>query len=292
MSTIHREVSVMSDIPSMAPRVALVTGGTAGIGAAICEALRAAGYAVAANYADRHDLADAFFTRTGIPVFSWNVADLAACQDGVAKVQAQLGAVDVLVNNAGITRDAMLHKMSAEQWRNVIDVDLGGCFNMCRVLIEGMRERRFGRIVNISSVNALSGQAGQTNYAAAKAGMLGFTRSLALEGATRNVTVNAIAPGYTDTAMVSAVRPDILEQILESCPGRSPRRAGRDRARRRLSCRRRRRLHHRHHAVHQRRQAPGLTNMKTMKAAVVHSSANPCGSKKCRSPTSHPARCW
>lgn len=200
------------------PHVALVSGGTSGIGAAISEALLASGYRVAANYADRHAAADAFATRTGIPVFAWNVADLDACLDGVARVQAALGPVDVLVNNAGITHDVMLHKMTATQWREVIDVDLGGCFNMCRAVIDGMRERRFGRVVNISSVNALSGQAGQTNYAAAKAGMIGFTKSLALEGATRNITVNAIAPGYTDTAMVSAVPPDVLERILKSVP--------------------------------------------------------------------------
>ncbi|HEX7441841.1 MAG TPA: acetoacetyl-CoA reductase [Caldimonas sp.] len=208
----------MSERPSIVPRVALVTGGTAGIGAAICEALLAAGYRVAANYASRHAVADAFATRTGIPVFSWDVADLEACAAGVARVQAALGPIDVVVNNAGITRDAMLHKMTASQWREVIDVDLGGCFNMCRSVMEGMRERRFGRIVNISSVNGLSGQVGQTNYAAAKAGMIGFTKSLALEGAARNITANAIAPGYTDTAMVGAVRPDVLEQILKSVP--------------------------------------------------------------------------
>jgi acetoacetyl-CoA reductase len=208
----------MSERVGPASRLALVTGGTAGIGAAICEALLAANYRVAANYADRHGSADAFATRTGIPVFSWNVADLAACADGFARVEAALGPVDVLVNNAGVTRDAMLHKMTADQWREVIDIDLGGCFNMCRSVIEGMRERRFGRIVNISSVNALSGQAGQSNYAAAKAGMIGLTKSLALEGASRNITANAIAPGYTDTAMVSAVPPQVLEQILKSVP--------------------------------------------------------------------------
>ncbi len=207
----------MSGLP-IGPRVALVSGGTTGIGAAISEALLATGYRVASNYANQHATADAFATRTGIPVFAWNVADLDACLDGVARVRASLGPVDVLVNNAGITRDAMLHKMTATQWREVIDVDLGGCFNMCRAVIDSMRERRFGRVVNISSVNALSGQAGQTNYAAAKAGMIGFTKSLALEGATRNITVNAIAPGYTDTAMVSAVPPDALEQILKSVP--------------------------------------------------------------------------
>lgn len=160
-------------------RVALVTGGIVGIGAAICEALLGTGYRVAANYAGNHPLAEAFRARTGIPTYAWSVADLAACAGGVARVQSELGPVDVLVNNAGITRDAMLHKMTAVQWREVIDVDLGGCFNMCRVLMEGMRERRFGRVINISSVNGLSGQAGQTNYAADDAGFInGITLSI------------------------------------------------------------------------------------------------------------------
>ncbi len=203
--------------PAASSRVALVTGGTTGIGAAIATALRDAGRRVAVSDVDAA-AADTFSARTGIPSFVWNVADFDACQSGVARVQAQLGPVEILVNNAGITRDAMLHKMTTDKWRQVIDVDLGGCFNMTRAVIEGMRERRFGRIVNISSVNGLSGQAGQTNYAAAKAGVIGFTKSVALEGASRNITANAIAPGYTATAMVSAVRPDVLEQILKAVP--------------------------------------------------------------------------
>ncbi|MDR6855768.1 acetoacetyl-CoA reductase [Variovorax guangxiensis] len=199
-------------------RVALVTGGTAGIGAAVAEALQGAGYRVAANYGTNDAVAHAFSTRTGIPAFAWNVADPAACREGAARVQAELGPVEVLVNNAGITRDAMLHKMSFEQWREVLDVNLGGCFNMCRAVIEGMRERRFGRIVNMGSVNGLSGQAGQCNYAATKAGLIGFTKSLALEGASRNITANVVAPGYTETAMVGAVPPEALAQILKAVP--------------------------------------------------------------------------
>jgi acetoacetyl-CoA reductase len=173
---------------------------------------------VAVNYGSDTDAAQAFSARTGIPAFAWNVADAQACQDGVARVEAELGPIDVLVNNAGITRDAMLHKMSHAQWREVLDVNLGGCFNMCRAVIEGMRERRFGRIVNLGSVNGLSGQAGQTNYAATKAGLIGFTKSLALEGASRNITVNLVAPGYTDTAMVGAVPAEAMERILKAVP--------------------------------------------------------------------------
>jgi len=199
-------------------RVALVTGGTVGIGAAISEALLAAGYRVAANYGHNIEAAHRFEARTGIKTFAWNVADLQACRDGIASVQAALGPVEVLVNNAGITRDAMLHKMTEWQWREVIDVDLSGCFNMCRSVIEGMRERHFGRIVNVSSVNGLSGQAGQTNYAAAKAGLIGLTKSLALEGAARNITANAIAPGYTDTAMMAGLSPEVMAQVLKSVP--------------------------------------------------------------------------
>jgi acetoacetyl-CoA reductase len=199
-------------------RVALVTGGTAGIGAATAQALLGAGYRVAVNYGSRTDLAQAFTARTGIPAFAWNVADPDACRQGVARVESEIGPVEVLVNNAGITRDAMLHKMSVEQWREVIDVNLGGCFNMCRAVIEGMRERRFGRIVNMGSVNGLSGQLGQSNYAATKAGLIGFTKSLALEGAARNITANVVAPGYTDTSMVGAVPAEVLSQILKTVP--------------------------------------------------------------------------
>ncbi len=199
-------------------RVALVTGGTSGIGAATAEALQAAGYRVAVTFANHAEPAQAFAARTGIPAFGWNVADAAACQAGVAHVETELGPVDVLVNNAGITRDTMLHKMSAQQWREVLDVNLGGCFNMCRAVIGGMRERRFGRIVNMGSVNGLSGHAGQANYAATKAGLAGFTKSLALEGASRNITANVVAPGYTDTPMVEAVAPEVMARILSDIP--------------------------------------------------------------------------
>jgi acetoacetyl-CoA reductase len=199
-------------------RVALVTGGIVGIGAAISEALLAAGYKVAANYGHNVAGAQAFEKRTGIPTFAWDVADFKACSEGFAKVQAAMGPIEVLVNNAGITRDGMLHKMTEAQWREVIDVDLTGCFNMCRLAIDGMRDRRFGRIINIGSANGQSGQAGQSNYAAAKAGMVGFTKSLALEGASRNITANVVSPGYTDTDMVAAVSPEVMAQILKLVP--------------------------------------------------------------------------
>lgn len=199
-------------------RIALVTGGVTGIGAATCLALKAAGYEVVANYFGNDAEAKAFANASGLPIYAWDVADFDACASGTADVTSQHGSIDVLVNNAGITADAMLHKMTKEQWRSVLDIDLGGCFNMCRAVIGGMRERGFGRIVNISSVNGLSGQAGQTNYSAAKAGVIGFTKALALEGAARGITVNAIAPGYTDTAMVVAVRPDIVQKIVDTVP--------------------------------------------------------------------------
>ncbi len=200
------------------PRTAIVTGGVTGIGAATSTALKKAGYQVAATYFANRDDAGRFRDETGIPTYEWNVGDFDACQRGVAEVTKAIAPIDILINNAGITQDATLHKMTYEQWRSVIDVDLGGCFNMCRSVIETMRERRFGRIVNVSSINALAGQFGQTNYAAAKAGIIGFTKSLALEGAARGITVNAIAPGYTDTAMVRAVPPDVLTKIVATVP--------------------------------------------------------------------------
>ena len=199
-------------------RIALISGGVSGIGAAIAKLLRDSGYTTVSNYFGNDSQADSFHRETGIPVRSWNVADFAATQTGVAAVTREFGPVDILVNNAGITRDSTLHKMTEAQWREVIDVDLGGCFNMCRAVIESMRERRFGRIVNISSINGLAGQFGQTNYAAAKAGVIGFTKALALEGASRGITVNAIAPGYTDTGMVGAVPANVLQGILAEVP--------------------------------------------------------------------------
>ncbi len=199
-------------------RIALVTGGDRGIGAATCKALKVAGYTVAANYSANTAAADRFRSETGIPTYKWDVADFDACQGGVETVTKELGPIDILVNNAGITRDSTLHKMTKEQWRSVIDVDLSGCFNMCRAVIEGMRERRFGRIISVSSINGMAGQFGQTNYAAAKAGIIGFTKSLALEGAGRNITANVVAPGYTDTDMVAAVPADVLKQIVASVP--------------------------------------------------------------------------
>jgi acetoacetyl-CoA reductase len=199
-------------------RIAVVTGGTRGIGAATARTLKAEGHAVAAVYHGNDAAAEAFSRETGIPVYKWDVADFAACQAGVAQVAAALGPVDILVNNAGITRDAMLHHMSYEQWRAVIDTDLTSCFNMSRAVIEGMRERHFGRIVNITSINGQKGQVGQTNYAAAKAGIIGFTKALALESASKGVTVNAVAPGYIATDMVAAVAPEILAKITAQIP--------------------------------------------------------------------------
>jgi acetoacetyl-CoA reductase len=201
------------------PRVALVTGGTRGIGRAISVAVTDAGYNVAATYAGNEEAAQRFKSETGIPVFKFNVADFDACAEAVKAIEAELGGpVDVLVNNAGITRDATMHRMRPELWNDVIRTNLDSCFNMSRAVIEGMRSRGFGRIVNISSINGQAGQIGQTNYAAAKAGMLGFTKALAQEGAARGVTVNALAPGYTETDMVRAVPANVLEQIVARIP--------------------------------------------------------------------------
>ncbi len=195
-------------------RVAVVTGGTRGIGAAVSKALKAAGYNVAANYAGNDEAAHKFKSETGIPVFKWDVSSYDACAAGLKQVEAELGPVEVLVNNAGITRDAPLHRMTPEQWGAVINTNLNSLFNMCRPVIEGMRSRKFGRIINISSINGQKGQFGQTNYSAAKAGDLGFTKALALESAKAGVTVNAICPGYINTEMVQAVPKDVLDKAI------------------------------------------------------------------------------
>ena len=200
-------------------RVALVTGGTRGIGAAISKALKAAGCKVAANYGGNDEAAQKFKAETSIPVFKWDVSSYEACAAGIKQVESEVGPVDVLVNNAGITRDAMFHRMKAEQWTQVIGTNLGSLFNMTRPVWEGMRERKFGRVVNISSINGQKGQMGQTNYSAAKAGELGFTKALAQEGARSGITVNAICPGYINTEMVQAVPKDVLEKsILPQIP--------------------------------------------------------------------------
>jgi acetoacetyl-CoA reductase len=199
-------------------RVAVVTGGTRGIGEAISVGLKDAGYNVAAVYAGNDEKAREFTDRTGIAAFKWDVSDFEACKAGIAKVEAELGPVEIVVNNAGITRDGVLHRMSFEQWNDVVATNLTSCFNMCRNVIDGMRERNFGRIVNIGSINGQAGQYGQVNYAAAKSGIHGFTKALAQEGAAKGVTVNAIAPGYIDTDMVRAVPPNVLEKIVAKVP--------------------------------------------------------------------------
>jgi len=199
-------------------RVALVTGGSRGIGAAISVALKQAGYRVAANYAGNDEAAAKFKAETGIPVYKWSVADYDACAAGIAKVEADIGPVEVLVNNAGITRDAMFHKMTPQQWREVVDTNLTGAFNMTHPVWNGMRERKFGRVVTISSINGQKGQMGQANYSAAKAGDIGFSKALAQEGARAGITVNVICPGYIGTDMVMAVPEKVREAIVAQIP--------------------------------------------------------------------------
>ncbi|GAA0742619.1 beta-ketoacyl-ACP reductase [Sphingomonas trueperi] len=199
-------------------RVAVVTGGTRGIGEAISLALKEAGITVAANYAGNDEKAAAFTERTGIKAYKWDVGDFDACAAGVAQVEAELGPVDIVVNNAGITRDGTILKMTRDMWEDVIRINLGGCFNMAHAVFPGMRTRKWGRIVNIGSINGQAGQYGQVNYAAAKSGIHGFTKALAQEGARFGVTVNAIAPGYIDTDMVAAVPTDVLEKIVAKIP--------------------------------------------------------------------------
>jgi acetoacetyl-CoA reductase len=200
-------------------RVALVTGGSRGIGAAVSVALKAAGYSVAASYAGNDEAAAAFTKETGIKTYKWDVSDYESCKAGVAQVEADLGPVDVLVNNAGITKDAMFHKMTPDQWNAVIGTNLTGLYNMTHPVWGGMRDRKFGRVINISSVNGQKGQMGQANYSAAKAGDIGFTRALAQEGAKAGVTVNAICPGYIGTDMVKAIDEKVLnERIIPQIP--------------------------------------------------------------------------
>ena len=199
-------------------RVAVVTGGTRGIGQAISIALKERGFRVAANYGGNDTAAQNFQMETGIPVYKWDVGDYEACASGLKRVETDIGPVDVVVNNAGITRDGMLHKMTPEMWNEVIRVDLSSMFNMTQPIIEGMRNRNWGRIINISSINGQKGQMGQSNYSAAKAGVIGFTKALAQETARKGITVNCIAPGYIDTDMVAAVPEKVLEGIIAQIP--------------------------------------------------------------------------
>lgn len=200
------------------PKVALVTGGTRGIGEVIAIELKEAGYLTVANYGGNDERANEFRERTGIPTYKFDVSDFDACKKGIETIERDFGPISVLVNNAGITRDGTLHKMSQQSWQEVLDTNLGSCFNMSRCVIEGMRERRFGRIVNIGSLNGQAGQYGQVNYAAAKSGIHGFTKALALEGAGMGITVNAVAPGYVETDMVKAVPAAVLEKIIARIP--------------------------------------------------------------------------
>lgn len=199
-------------------KTALVTGGTRGIGKSISLALKDAGYTVAANYAGNDDAARAFTEETGIPAFKWSVADADACAEGIAKIEADVGPIDILINNAGITRDGFMHKMDAEAWTAVIDTNLSSLFYMTKPVLEGMRARGFGRVVNVSSINGQAGQLGQTNYSAAKAGVHGFTKALAQEVARKGVTVNTVAPGYINTDMVAAVPEKVRDSIIAKIP--------------------------------------------------------------------------
>jgi acetoacetyl-CoA reductase len=199
-------------------RVAIVTGGTRGIGHAISIELKKRGFRVAANYGGNDEAAQKFQAETGIPIFKWDVGDYEACVAGLKQVEAQVGPISIIVNNAGITRDAMLHRMTYQQWRDVIKVDLDSMFNMVQPVINGMRDRNFGRIINISSINGQKGQMGQCNYSSAKAGVIGFTKALAQENAKKGITVNCIAPGYIDTEMVQAVPEKVLEGIIAQIP--------------------------------------------------------------------------
>lgn len=199
-------------------RVAIVTGGTRGIGAAISKALAAAGHKVIANYAGNDQAAAGFNAETGIPVVKFDVGDYTATAEKMAQIEAEYGPIDIVVNNAGITRDGVFHRMSYEQWTQVMRTDLDSMFNVTRPVIEGMRARGFGRIINISSINGQKGQAGQVNYSAAKAGVIGFTKALAQENAAKGITVNVIAPGYIDTEMVAAVPEDVLKKIISTIP--------------------------------------------------------------------------
>ena len=203
----------------MTKRLALVTGGTTGIGAAICIALKDAGYNVVANYFADERQAESFSQETGISIYRWDVSDFTHCEEGVKSVTADFGGtIEILVNNAGITRDSMMHKMTIQDWNSVIMTDLGACFNMSHAVIGSMREKGFGRIISISSINAQLGQIGQTNYSAAKAGIIGFTKALARESASKGITVNAIAPGYTDTAMVQSMPEKVLAHMISEVP--------------------------------------------------------------------------
>ena len=199
-------------------RVAVVTGGTRGIGAAISKGLKAAGYKVAATYAGNDEAAQKFKAETGVNVYKFDVADFNACKGALEQIVKDLGPVEVLVNNAGITRDGTMKRMGRDMWDAVVDTNLGSCYNMCKLVWDGMNERGFGRIVNIGSINGQAGQYGQVNYAAAKSGIHGFTKALAQEGASKNITVNAIAPGYIDTDMVAAVPANVLEKIVAKIP--------------------------------------------------------------------------